>query len=75
MFAHLSIPLSVLTVVDCGSPSNLTKAAVVFNGTTFEDTANYTCEIGFRFPSGASIVVTSCSETGNWTATNETCQG
>ena len=75
MFAHISIPLSVLTVVDCGSPRNLTKAAVVFNGTTFEDTANYTCEIGFRFPSGASLVVTSCSETGNWTATNETCQG
>ena len=70
-----TIPLPVLTVVDCGSPGSLANAAVVFNGTTFEYTANYTCEVGFRFPSGASLVVTSCSDTGNWTATNETCEG
>ena len=61
--------------IDCGPPRNTTHAAVVVNGTTFEDTANYTCEVGFRFPSGASLVVTSCNGTGNWTMANETCQG
>ena len=70
-----TIPLPVLTVVDCGSPGSLANAEVVFNGTTFGYTANYTCEVGFRFPSGASLVVTSCGDTGNWTATNETCEG
>ena len=69
------IPLPVLTVIDCGSPGSLANAEVLFNGTTFEYTANYTCEVGFRFPNGASLVVTSCSDRGNWTATNETCEG
>ena len=70
-----TIPLPVLTVVDCGLPRSLANAEVLFNGTTFEYTANYTCEVGFRFPNGASLVVTSCGNTGNWTATNETCEG
>ena len=70
-----TIPLPVLTEVDCGSPGSLANAEVVFNGTTFEYTANYTCEVGFRFPSGASLVVTSCGDIGNWTAANETCEG
>ena len=56
----------VFTEIDCGKPQSLTNAA---------DTANYTCEVGFKFPSGASLVVTSCNDTGNWTAANETCQG
>ena len=63
------------TVVDCGSPGNMTHAAVVFNGTIFEDTANYTCEVGFRFSSGARLVVTSCNDTGNWTMPTENCKG
>ena len=70
-----TIQLPVLTVVDCGSPGSLAKAEVVFNGTTFEDTANYTCEVGFRFSSGVSLVLTSCGDIGNWTASNETCEG
>ena len=59
-----SVQLSMSTVVDCGSPGNMTHAAVVLNGTIFEDTANYTCEVGFRF-----------SSTGNWTMPTENCQG
>ena len=65
----------VFTEVDCGTPQRVTNATVAVNGTTFEDTANYTCEVGFKFPSGASLVVTSCNDTGKWTAANETCQG
>ena len=69
------MPFPAFAVVDCGSPGHMTNAEVVFNLTTFEETANNTCEIGFKFPSGASLVVTSCSDSGNWTAVNETCQG
>ena len=64
----------MITEVDCGSPPRVTNAAVAVNGTTFENTANYTCEVGFRFPSGASVVVTSCKDSGNWTTVNETCR-
>ena len=69
------VQLFMSTVVDCGSPGNMTHAAVVFNGTIFEDTVNYTCEVGFRFSSGARLVVTSCNDTGNWTMPTENCQG
>ncbi|KAI0223428.1 hypothetical protein LSAT2_025370 [Lamellibrachia satsuma] len=62
-------------VIDCGSPVNLTNAEVEFKATTFEDTANYTCEVGYRFPSGSRHLETSCIDTGNWTLTNETCEG
>ena len=48
---------------------------MIVNGTVFDDTANYTCEVGFRFPSGVRLVVTSCNDTGNWTMPTENCQG
>ncbi|KAI0231671.1 hypothetical protein LSAT2_017944, partial [Lamellibrachia satsuma] len=60
--------------INCGQPQNLTNAAVQFNGTTFEDTAHYTCDIGFQYLSEASFVETKCNGTGNWTSANETCQ-
>ena len=53
----------------------MTHAAVVVKGTIFEDTANYTCEVGFIFSRGARLVVTSCNDTGNWTMSTENCQG
>ena len=48
---------------------------MMVNGTIFEDTANYTCEVGFMFPSGASHVVTSCNDKGYWTMPTENCHG
>ena len=53
----------------------MTNTAAHFNGTTFEDTAHYTCDIGFQYLSEASHVVTWCNGSGNWTSANETCQG
>ena len=52
-------------VIDCGSPIHVANATVMLRGTQLEDTANYTCEVGFRFPSGATLVMTSC-RTGLW---------
>ena len=65
----------MLTVVDCGKPTALRHADVAYERTTFEETVNYTCEVGFRFPSGAIVMLTSCNDSGNWTGPNETCEG
>ena len=65
----------MLIVIDCSSPIHVANATIMLRGTQLEDTANYTCEVGFRFPSGASLVMTSCRHSGNWTMANETCQG
>ena len=65
----------MLTVVDCGEPTGLGNATLDYDGTAFEETVNYTCEVGFRFPNGAKLLVTSCNDSGNWTGPNETCEG
>ena len=65
----------MLTVVVCGKPTALRNANVDYDGTTFEDTANYTCEVGFRFPNGVKLLVKSCNDSGNWSGPNETCEG
>ena len=65
----------MLTVIDCEKPTDMSNATVSYNGTTFEVTAIYTCEVGFKFPSGAKHLVTSCSDSGNWTGPSETCEG
>ena len=65
----------LLTVVDCEEPADMVNATVSHNGTTFEETVNYTCEVGFRFPNGAKLLVTSCNNSGNWTGPNEICEG
>ena len=66
---------SNLTEINCGPPHQLTNSTTLVNGTTFGDTANYTCEVGFKYLSGAGHVVTQCHGTGNWTYVNETCTG
>ena len=65
----------MLPVVDCGKPTALRNADVDYEGTTFEETVNYTCEVGFRFPKGFKFLMRSCSDSGNWTGPNETCEG
>ncbi|KAK2153589.1 hypothetical protein NP493_2290g00000, partial [Ridgeia piscesae] len=62
------------TEINCGPPQNLTNTTTHFDGTTFGDTANYTCDVGFEYLSGAGHVVTQCNGTGNWTSVNETCE-
>ena len=65
----------MLTVVDCGKPTALGNAKVDYEGTTFEDTVNYTCEFGFRFPNGGKLLMKSCNESGNWTGPDDQCEG
>ena len=61
--------------VDCGLPNNLTHATVGVSGTVYKFTANYTCDVGFMFPSGDKLSVVSCDDNGNWSTTNGTCEG
>jgi len=65
----------LLTVVDCKKPADLSNATVSYNGTTFEETVNYTCEVGFRFPNGDKLLVKSCNESRNWTGPDDQCEG
>ena len=65
----------MLPVVDCGKPANMSNATASYNWTTFEETVDYTCEVGFKLPKGAKLLVMSCSDSGNWTGPNETCEG
>ena len=61
-------------VVDCGEPADMRNATMSYTGTTFEETVNYTCAVGFRFPNGAKRLMISCNDSGNWTGSNE-CEG
>ena len=67
--------LSFCTEINCGVPPNMRDATTTFNGTEFGDTANYTCDVGFQFPSPTSVVVVQCTDTGRWTTAPETCGG
>ncbi|KAI0236130.1 P-selectin, partial [Lamellibrachia satsuma] len=67
-------PNEMCQEINCGPPQTLTNTAVQFHGTTFEDPARYTCEIGFQYLSEASFVEIQCSGTGTWTPPNEMCQ-
>ena len=61
------------TVVDCGSLSNLTNGQVSHTaGTTFGQTANYTCDAGYSLVGGTTRT---CQTTGTWSGSAPTCQG
>ena len=64
-----------ITVIDCEEPTAMKNASITYNGTTFEEIVNYTCEVGFMFPNGVKLLMKSCNGSGNWTGPNETCEG
>ena len=64
-----------ISEINCTNPRELSNSSVAFTLTTFGHTANYTCATGFRFPSGDRMAGVSCSDTGNWTTPNGTCEG
>ena len=68
-------PVLMFAEIDCGMPNNLTHATVGVNGTLYKCTANYTCDVGFMFTSGAKLSMVSCDDKGNWSTTNGTCEG
>ena len=52
MLVHLQVNIPVYfylsAVVDCGSLEDPDNGQVNFSNTTFESTANYTCDLGYN---------------------------
>ena len=59
------------TVVDCGTLNATTNGDVSINETTFQQTAVYTCNMGYNL-TGNSIRM--CQATGAWSGSEPTCQ-
>ena len=62
----------ILTVVDCGPLTDPVNGAVdTSSGTTFTNTATYTCNSGFGVNGGESVT---CRSDGNWSPNPPTCE-
>ena len=60
------------TAVDCGTLTNPANGSVGHTaGTTFGQTATYTCDAGYSLVEGSSRV---CQATGVWSGGAPTCQ-
>ena len=63
----------LLTVVDCGNLTNPANGQVSHTaGTTFEQTATYSCDTGFNLMGDTTRT---CQATGVWSGNAPTCQG
>ena len=62
-----------LTAVDCGTLTNPANGQVIHTaGTTFGQTANYSCNTGYYLERGSTRT---CQATGAWSGSPPTCQG
>ena len=64
--------LYVSAVVDCGTLEDLDNGQVEFSNTTFESTANYTCDLGYRLSNGN--ITRTCEANGNWSGDPPSCE-
>ena len=60
----------ILTAVDCGNLTDPTNGQVN-NGTTFRQTATYSCNTGHNLVGNSTRT---CQDTGEWSGTAPTCQ-
>ena len=62
-----------LTAVDCGSLTDPVNGQVNHtNGTTFRQTATYSCDTGYNLMGKSTLT---CQATGEWSGNTPTCQG
>ena len=59
------------TVVDCNALSNPTNGQVSTSGTTFGQTATYSCNTGYNLVGDNTRT---CQATGNWSGSEPTCE-
>ena len=59
----LCVSLHLHVAVPCGDPLTIPNASRTFTGTTYLDTATYTCNTGYQL-SGAATVT--CQASGSW---------
>ena len=63
----------LLIVVNCGTLTNPVNGQVHYTGrTTFGQTVNYTCDLGYILVGGRTRT---CHSTGRWSGSAPTCQG
>ena len=62
---------SVFVVVDCGSLEDPDNGQVEFFNTTFESTANYTCDLGYSLNGNSTRT---CEANGNWSGDLPSCE-
>ena len=62
----------ILTVVDCGSLPDPANGRVDHNGTTFRQTATYSCDTSYNLVGDSTRT---CQTSGNWSGSEPTCQG
>ena len=63
--------LSVSAVVDCGSLVDPNNGQVNFSNTTFESTANYTCDLGYSLNGNWTRT---CEANGEWSEDQPSCE-
>ena len=61
----------ILTAVDCGNLTNPTTGQVSTAGTTFGQTATYSCDAGYNLMGSTQRT---CQVTGVWSGSAPTCQ-
>ena len=59
------------TAVDCDTLSNPANGQVSTNGTTFEQTATYSCNTGYNLMGDNTRT---CQATGEWSGSEPTCE-
>ena len=62
---------SVSAVVDCGILKDPDDGQVEFSNTTFESTANYTCDLGYSLNGNSTRT---CEANGNWSGDPPLCE-
>ncbi|BFZ24454.1 hypothetical protein BsWGS_27494 [Bradybaena similaris] len=60
------------TAIDCNAPPSLPNTQLQVSGTTFNQSANYSCVPGFEYEQGQFHLV--CGLSGNWTGDPLTCK-
>ena len=73
---HLPMTISssllfVSAVVDCGSLDDPDNGQVNFSNTTFESTANYTCDLGYSLNGNSTRT---CEVSGEWSGDPPSCE-
>ena len=59
-------------VISCGALANPVNGQVGHTGTTFGQTATYSCNTGYNLVGGSTRT---CQATGVWSGSTPTCQG
>ena len=54
--------------VSCGDPPDVSNATFTSDGNLYEDTAMYTCELGFEVSEGVNSWNISCQNTSSWSS-------